>query len=218
MTTTLDAMTVRDIVVPRELVMLSPDMTLRDAIGVLDQHRIHGAPVTAHGAVVGVLTASDILSFEVTEPPVPELRPDRGPEDEGDQAETWTDDEPPSAYFTDFWDDAGADVAERFQETEGPEWDVLAEHVVSEAMSVGVRTVQVSTGLAAAAAYLLRHGIHRALVLDGDRLVGLVSAIDFLRAIAGPLHQTREPRPPRPAVRRHGRRPRSHRKETPAAD
>ena len=96
---------------------------------------------------------------------------------------------PVSAYFTDIWDNAGADVLERMRTTTSPEWDVLGEHVVSEAMSSGVRSVQAHDSLADAAAYMLDERIHRALVLDGDRLVGIVAAIDFLRAIAG-----REPR------------------------
>jgi CBS domain-containing protein len=184
MTKTLQDQTVADIL-SRDLVTLDPEMTLRDAIGVLDQQGIHGAPVIANGALLGVLTATDILSFAASAPTVPELSTERAPEDEGDQAETWQNDQPLSDYFTDFWDNAGTDVAERIRATDSPEWDVLQEHVVSEAMSVGVRAVQESAPLSEAAAYILHHRIHRALVMDGDRLVGVVSAIDFLRAIAG---------------------------------
>ena len=133
---------------------------------------------------------TDVLTFEAATPGVPTQDDTRVQEpavgtDEPRKDET----HPVSAYFTDIWDNAGADVLERMRTTTSPEWDVLGEHVVSEAMSSGVRSVQAHDSLADAAAYMLDERIHRALVLDGDRLVGIVAAIDFLRAIAG-----REPR------------------------
>ena len=75
-------------------------------------------------------------------------------------------------------------MLERVRTTTSPEWDVLSEHVVSEAMSPGVRSVQAHASLADAASYMLRERIHRAFVMDGDRLVGVVTASDFLRVIA----------------------------------
>ncbi len=57
-------------------------------------------------------------------------------------AATWEDGaEARGAYFSDLWADAGADAAERFRELTGPEWDVLGEHTVEEAMSFDVRSV-----------------------------------------------------------------------------
>ena len=187
-TATLPA-TVREIM-SRHVVTLSPDDTLRDAIGVLDAEGITGAPVLAHGQVVGVLSTTDILTFEAATPGVPTQDETRAQEpavgaDEPQTEET----HPVSAYFTDLWDNAGAEVVERVRTTTSPEWDVLGEHVVSEAMSTSVRSIQVHASLADAAGYMLDERIHRAFVLDGDHLVGVVAAADFLRAIAG-----REPR------------------------
>ena len=77
------------------------------------------------------------------------------------------------------------DVVERLQALEGPEWDVLGEHTVGEAMSTGVRTVAADASLPQAAAYLLKHGLHRAVVVDDERPVGIITATDFVRAVAG---------------------------------
>jgi len=182
-TATLPA-TVRDIMT-RNVVSLNPDDTLRDAIGVLDDEGISGAPVVARGAVVGVLSTTDVLAFEAATPGVPTeddtrvQEPAIGAEEPG-KDET----HPVSSYFTDIWDNAGADVLERVRTTTSPEWYVLSEHVVSEAMSPGVRAVQAHESLADAASYMLHERIHRALVMDGDRLVGVVTASDFLRVIA----------------------------------
>ena len=173
-TATLPA-TVREIMT-RKVVTLSPDDTLRDAIGVLDAEGISGAPVVARGELLGVLSMTDVLTFEAATPGVPTQDDTRVQEpavgtDEPRKDET----HPVSAYFTDIWDNAGADVLERMRTTTSPEWDVLGEHVVSEAMSSGVRSVQAHDSLADAAAYMLDERIHRALVLDGDRLVGIVA-------------------------------------------
>lgn len=183
--TTIDSLHVRDIM-SRDVVTLDPDMTLRDAIGVLDGRNISGAPVIARGTLLGVLSATDILGFEATTPGVPtedvtrERRSAVGAE-EPQPDET----NPVSSYFTDIWDNAGADVLQRVRSTESPEWDVLGEHVVSEAMSNGVKAVQQDASLAEAAGYMVEQRIHRALVFDGEKkLVGVVAAIDFLRAIA----------------------------------
>ena len=182
-TATLPA-TVRDIMT-RNVVSVSPDDTLRDAIGVLDAEGISGAPVVARDTVVGVLSTTDVLSFEAATPGVPTQDDTRGQEPAvGAEEPTKDETHPVSSYFTDIWDNAGADVLERVRTTTSPEWDVLSEHVVSEAMSPGVRAVQAQASLADAASYMLHERIHRAFVMDGDRLVGVVTASDFLRAIA----------------------------------
>ena len=175
MTTTLETLTARDIMTT-DVVTVTPDMTLREAIGILDEHHISGAPVLSGRNVVGILSAADVLAFASTTSPVPEARP---------EAETdWEEAEPVSAYFTDLWDDAGADTVERVRAARGPEWDFLGEHTVSEAMTLGVRRVQADATLGETAAYMLHYSVHRVLVMDGQDLLGLVSTTDFLRAIA----------------------------------
>lgn len=52
----------RDIMT-RDLVTAEPGMTLRDAMTLLSENHIGGAPVTQGGKVVGVFSASDILPY-----------------------------------------------------------------------------------------------------------------------------------------------------------
>ena len=178
---------VRDIMTP-EVLVLDPELTLRDAVELLSARHITGAPVaTSAGRVVGVISANDVLAFEADTPGVPTERPEQ-PEQNGleppEEAEWEQEAEAPGAYFSDLWADAGADVGERFAELKGPEWDVLAEHTVAEAMSRGVRSLQPDTSVADAAAYMLKERIHRAVVLDDGELVGIVTATDIMRAVA----------------------------------
>lgn len=179
-------LSVRDIM-SGDVLAMDPEVTLRDAVELLAGRHITGAPVVSAGRVVGVISASDILSFEADTPGVPTERAEQVEEEELEEPreEEWAnEDEPPGTYFSEMWADAGADVAERFEELKGPEWDVLQEHDVSEAMSRGVRWVSPGTSVPVAAAYMLKHRIHRAIVLERGKLVGIVTATDIMRVVA----------------------------------
>lgn len=178
-------------VMTSDVIALTPHTTLRDAVEILTRHHVSGAPVLSGGRVVGTLSASDVLAFETSLPGVP-----TGHEETDDLLETATDswdDEtvPPAAYFTDLWEDAGADVAERFTEIDGPEWDVLAEHVVQEAMSTQVLSLPPEAPVHLAAQYMTRSGVHRLLVLEAEALVGIVTTMDITQTVA--RLQMREP-------------------------
>ena len=61
---------------------------------------------------------------------------------------------------------------------------MLAEHTVAEAMSRGVRSLRPEASVQAAAALMINAGIHRVLVMEGDRLCGIASTMDVTRAVA----------------------------------
>lgn len=52
----------RDIMT-RDVVSAAPDMTIRDAMELLSERHLSGAPVVDGGKVVGVFSASDLLAF-----------------------------------------------------------------------------------------------------------------------------------------------------------
>ncbi|HEU5260849.1 MAG TPA: CBS domain-containing protein [Gemmatimonadales bacterium] len=174
---------VRD-VMSSELVTVSPELTLRDMVELLTDRHIGGAPVVARDRVLGVISASDVLAFEAATPGVPTERAEQA-EWELETPEEWEEGaEAPGTFFSEWWADAGADVAERFEEIRGAEWDVLAEHTVAEAMSPSVCSVQPDTELAAAARYMLRRNIHRVLVMEEGKPVGILTTTDVVRAVA----------------------------------
>jgi CBS domain-containing protein len=175
---------VRD-VMTTDLVTIGPDANLRDAVELLTRYGISGVPVVRGGRVIGTLSARDIVSFEASIPGVPTTR------DNDD--DVWVDSEPlilddadtpPAAFFAELWEDAGADVAERFRANGSPEWDVLGEHTVDEAMSRGVLAVRPSSAIQTAAELMKARGAHRVLVIDRDQLVGIVTTMDITRAVA----------------------------------
>lgn len=175
---------VRDIMT-RDVVAVSPEATLRDAMALLADRHVSGAPVVAGGRVVGVVSSSDLLTFASSTPPAPRERDEELEPDGVDEAPAWDEDEDsPSAFFSDMWEDAGADVAERFRSVAAPEWDVLEEHTVSEVMTRVICSVAPDADIPHAADFMRRASVHRLLVLEHDRLVGIVSSMDVARAVA----------------------------------
>ena len=168
-------------IMTRDVVTLDPEMTLRDALEVLTARHISGAPVVEADRVVGVLSAMDIIEFLATTPGVPDVT---DADEESEPAEPEESGESSAAYFVDFWSDAGADVAERFSDVNTAAWDLLTEHTVAEAMSRTVVAFPPTADARAAADAMQRARAHRVLVIEGEHLAGIVSALDIARAVA----------------------------------
>src|SRR5689334_4171790 len=119
-----------------DLITVDPDLTIREAMDLLTAKRVSGAPVVAGGEVVGVISATDLLQFAASLPGVPTQReaPAELLEDvddvDTDRLTPDGDDDSQGMFFTDFWDDAGATVAERMAEPATAEWNSLEEHTV----------------------------------------------------------------------------------------
>jgi CBS domain-containing protein len=167
---------------------LGPQTTLRETVNLFAARHVSGAPVLDGERVVGVVSAHDILAFSASTSPVPVRREE--PEDWAEWIESsdppgWeTEDEPAARFFTDGWDDDGPDTVERFTATATPEWDLLAEHTVSEVMTRRVLALPPTADVAAAADLMRRADVHRVLVMRGRALLGVVTTMDLVRAVA----------------------------------
>lgn len=176
-------LTVRDLMT-REVATVDPQLTLREAVEMFNERHVSGAPVTAGGRLVGVLSASDVLAFEAETPGVPTERPALEVEDLDEPTEWVEGEEAPATFFSDQWSDVGADVLERFAEVSGPEWDYLAEHTVADAMTPVLCSVAPFVDVYTAADYMIRACVHRLIVMEDGRLVGILSSLDIVRAVA----------------------------------
>jgi CBS domain-containing protein len=177
-----------------EVVTIPFDVSIRDAMSILSTRHISGAPVVDGTGIVGVVTATDLMAFAAevagapaeTFPPVDleNLPPSTDdPEPPGE--------EPSATFFTEMWEDAGVDASTRMSQTAGAEWNVLDEHTVAEAMTrAPLFRVDGTTTLPAAAEFMRLHDVRRLLVMDGDRVVGIVTATDIANAVAD--HKLRE--------------------------
>ena len=185
---------VRDIMT-RDVAVVSPETTLRDAIEILAREQVSGAPVVSGRTIVGVLSNTDLLGFAATlrsaptmhdETPADEDWKDREPELEIDG-----NDAPASAFFSEMWDDDVAGVSERMGSGESPEMNALEAHTVSEVMTQELWWLPSDADARAAADLMREHGIHRVLVVDDGALAGIVSALDIAKAVSDRRFTTR---------------------------
>ena len=169
-----------------ELITVSPDLTLQEVARVFADAGISGAPVVSGRELVGVISMTDLVEFETSNPGAPRQRDGGADWGEIETVPTLDDseDSEPSVYFTEMWEDAGADVLERF-ENDSPEWNRMAEATVGSVMTTTVVSLPPGASVREAARIMLLAGVHRILVVDdaGD-LVGLVSSSDIVRAVA----------------------------------
>jgi CBS domain-containing protein len=172
---------VRDLM-STDVVTVSPDLSLRSAAELFAARHLGGAPVMAGARMVGVISTSDILAFESSTPAAAAIR-ERAEREPGPSEEWQEGDDSPSAFFTDLWADDDANVLRCIEAAGSPEWDPLAEHTVADAMSRWVVSVASETSVVTAARLMTNSRIHRVVVLDGDRLCGVLSTLDLARAV-----------------------------------
>jgi CBS domain-containing protein len=182
----------RDIMT-RDVVSVSPDVTIRDAMSLLSTRHISGVPVVAGRDIVGVITSTDLMAFAAELPGAPvERDSDRDAVGEPEVRAPHLEMEPPGEFFRELWEDVGTDVTVRFSNVNGAEWNVLDEHTVEEAMTrAPICSMTADASLQAAAQFMRLHAIHRVLVTEKGKLVGIVTSTDLANAIAG--RKLREP-------------------------
>ena len=171
-------------IMTREVITVSPQLSLRDAMELFSASHISGAPVVANNTVVGVVSLSDLAELAAGSPGVPVEREDFVEQGDLESPAEWMEEDPPAAFFAHFWEDAGADVTQRIAHPDSPEWNALEEHTVGEAMSRRVASLPPETPVDQAAAVMQRAGIHRVLVMSDRHLVGVVSTKDISDAVA----------------------------------
>ncbi len=169
---------VRDIMT-RDVLTLAPDVLLADAAELLTSRHVSGAPVISGGRVVGVLSATDILQF-VAEHSMERI-------EQPESVDAWTPEEEedgPAAFFDDLPDDATTDLADLLELDREGTGDLLSTHRVDDVMTRSLISMTSETDVPAAADYMRRTGVHRILVVDDDALVGILSSMDVVRAVA----------------------------------
>jgi CBS domain-containing protein len=182
-------------IMTKNVVTATPEMTLREAAELFASNHISGAPVVSGATVVGVVSAADILAFAASR------RADEGEPDVEPPVGSWTgptaDDEiatevlPPASYFTQLWSDASDAVSDRLDRPDGAEMDLLDEHTVDEIMSRPLVMLGPTDDVLQAATIMEEKSIHRVIVVEQGELVGIVSTLDIVRAVAERTLHTR---------------------------
>ncbi len=138
-----------------EVICVSVDSTLAEARDLLVRQRISGAPVVDEdGTLMGVLALSDIVRVGLARD---------------------TDDFPENAYFLGIPNIYGAELASIA--------DQLEDRGVEEAMSTEVYTAAPDDRLSVLAVAMRHHRLHRLIVTEGKKVVGIVTAFDLIQVL-----------------------------------
>jgi CBS domain-containing protein len=145
----------------RDVVTVSPDDTLRDALDLMTENHVTGLPVMDNfSRCIGLITSSDVLNFEEEH---------TGASAENGAAEFF---DPESQQ----WESVpfSAFGLEQFGNVK-----------VSEVMTQDLIWVDRDTPLEMVAQRMINERVHRVLVMDSaSRLYGILSAYDFVRVVA----------------------------------
>jgi CBS domain-containing protein len=142
---------------------LREDTTIKEAMLTFEDYRITGAPVLNQAdECVGVFSSTDLLK--------------RGRElEEGEAPRA-------GAYFS---SDPFSEDPEEYFAKEDYDDVVLGRETVGQWMTTEIRAVTTKTTLDDVCRLMVRHRIHRVLVMDEGRLRGIVSSFDVVKFIAG---------------------------------
>lgn len=163
---------VRDIM-QSHVVTVTPEMPVRELVQVLAKSRISGAPVVApNGDILGVVSATDVLALAAYGADAHPLK--HWPDDEG------AGDEESASYFR---------TPHTSLEFDASGSEHVGEYVVKDIMTPAAFAVRSDDRIAELARFLLRGRIHRALVVDDGKLVGIATTFDVLHAVAATAGQ-----------------------------
>ena len=180
-------MTMMKDIMTRRVISVSPHLSIRDAMSLLTSRHISGAPVVVGTEIVGVVTSNDLMAFAAELPGESGGRPyqlELEASTPRDEDYSGVETEPPGAFFMDLWEGDGTDVVMRFTKAAGTDCSTLDEHTVEEAMTrPPICSVPANTTLPDAAEVMRLRGIHRVLVTDAGRVVGIATATDIANAV-----------------------------------
>ena len=145
-------------VMARDVATVGPETLVRDLVQLLAEQRVSGVPVVeANGRVVGVVSVQDVLDLYAAD---------------GGHG-------PPADVTSGFYYDTTATGIG----IEVPA-DAVGDRPVRDVMSSHLVTVPADSPLDAVARAMTEANVHRVLVVDGDALVGLISATDVVHLVA----------------------------------
>lgn len=149
-------------VMTSEVYATSPETTLLDLDRELTDRSISGAPVLEHDELVGVVSRADVVAALI--------------EDQSDASRI-------SAYYSSPYPLSMASVAQLSTDSRKLALR-LGQARVGEVMSTELLTATPEEDVCAVAGRMADHHIHRLPVVEKKLLVGIVSALDLVAAIA----------------------------------
>lgn len=163
-------------VMRRDVVTVTPDTPVRELLRLLVANQISGVPVVSRdGEILGVVSTTDVIRLGAREAEIGKgdltWEPLALPPEEVDEENA-----------TDFFLYSGDWAFPTEDQTSSMSQGVFDGFSVSDIMTPAAFTVRPRDEIRATAKFLLQGRIHRALVVDEERLKGIVTAFDLLKA------------------------------------
>jgi CBS domain-containing protein len=164
-------------IMSRDLVTVPLNATLAALALILQDNRITGAPVVDDaGHLVGVVSQSDLVRFGTRPSTAPHVgqrafRSAEGEESDADYGHP---------YHTALDTEELIELHERFIEED------YGDALVSEIYTPFAVTVDRSAPVSELARLMVSKRVHRLIILDGKKAVGIVTSMDILKTLAGP--------------------------------
>ena len=169
-----------------DVLTVTPETSLRAAMELFAARHVSGAPVVQGARVVGVLSATDIVAFASSAPGTPGERAVAADGGEWTEPGGWdADAESPPGHFSELWAELGDQ--QEADDDDGPRpsgWDPLGEYTVADAMTWGLHALPPSSDVIVAAECMRSADVHRMLVMEDGHLLGIVTTMDLVRAVA----------------------------------
>lgn len=166
-------------VMQRDVVTVTPETTVRSLLKLLVNSQISGVPVvTEEGEIVGVVSTTDVVRLGAGEK-------------ELNAAElSWETLVLPNEDYDEssnvpFYLDSVDWLSPSETQAEALPMGVFDGYTVSDIMTPAVFKVRPKDTVKEVGKFLLRGRIHRALVVEGEKLLGIVTAFDLLKAFVG---------------------------------
>ncbi len=174
---------VRD-VMQENVITTSPETHISEVVQLLERERISGVPVVGdNGQLLGVVSMRDVIRLARELDAVPEARR-WGLTITGAARESKFLDAPVEGEFFAYYvtpQGKFVDVRDQVRELPGGLFDG---YKVEDVMTPAPVTIGPDASLRDLAALLRRGPMHRALVVEGRRLMGIVTTMDVLAAVA----------------------------------
>ena len=174
-------------IMTHDLVTVTPETTIREAMETLSTKHLSGAPVVVGNRVVGVVSITDFLGFLITSPEPDDTESAESIADSWDRADEELEEEEEiqaSMMSDEAWDEWPERSVRGVDDASPQGGHVLDQHTVDEVMTDQVFSVPPDASVKAAATMMRKRGIHRVLVMNGESLVGIVSAFDVARTVS----------------------------------
>jgi CBS domain-containing protein len=168
-----------------DVVTAAPEMTARELARILSDAGISGVPVaTSSGDVLGVVSSSDLVRVAAEEHEIRISSAHWVPAASAADAVDADPDDEPSDPLSSFFLPEEAPILEPswspIEDDEGP----LDRLMVSDIMTPVSFSVSPDASVEELAQFLVRGRIHRAVVMEDGRLLGIVTTMDVLRGLA----------------------------------